>query len=531
MAAAVAATFPLLGMRCASPLGISAGSGGPAASTAYAASSSLSEPPLIIPRPKKLSIPSQGSAPFPVTSETRIIVADNATPEELRAAEALRREIQERFGLALRQIPVSAAATPMGAIVIGGPAKNPFLAQLQKEGILPGVPNKPEGYAVGITSNCVGIAGKDARGALWGAQTAAQLLVASEPNSGPVLRAALIEDWPSLRLRAVHLFYGKKALPFQEKLIDRILARYKMNGLFIEAERVHWDHDPKAAPDWGGTKEDLRQEIAYARERGITVYPLMQSFGHMEWLLQNGHADLAEDPQTPYALNYANPKAVAYQEGFNAEADNLFGAPGLHVGFDEVTLRGRIPYRSQSPSYAKLFVSAALYWHRFLDQRHQRMWMWADQALFADDVSPCFGTAPSPQIAAAIRAGLPKDIVMVDWQYMPRPVYPSLNRLRDAGFKDIVGATWWYPEGIQNFTRAASAIHALGMIQTTWCGYESKEDVLSTDERKQFTAMILAADYFWNGGEGPSPNQLPYDPATVFNRQWEDSPAVASAHS
>ena len=60
----------------------------------------------------------------------------------------------------------------------------------------------------------------------------------------------------------------------------------------------------------------------------------------------------------------------------------------------------------------------------------------------------------------------------------------------------------------------------MGCLQTTWCGYESNESVLDTEERRQFTAMVLAAEYFWNGGKGPTPDKLPYDPAEVFRRQF-----------
>jgi hypothetical protein len=36
--------------------------------------------------------------------------------------------------------------------------------------------------------------------------------------------------------------------------------------------------------------------------------------------------------------------------------------------------------------------------------------------------------------------------------------------------------------------------------------------------------MVLAAEYFWNGGEGPTPDKLPYDPQRVFIEQWQNEP-------
>ncbi len=32
--------------------------------------------------------------------------------------------------------------------------------------------------------------------------------------------------------------------------------------------------------------------------------------------------------------------------------------------------------------------------------------------------------------------------------------------------------------------------------------------------------MILAADYFWNGGDGPAPADLPYDAGEIFTRAY-----------
>jgi hypothetical protein len=37
---------------------------------------------------------------------------------------------------------------------------------------------------------------------------------------------------------------------------------------------------------------------------------------------------------------------------------------------------------------------------------------------------------------------------------------------------------------------------------------------------------VLAAEYFWNGGEGPAPNALPYDAESVFACQMSDSDAA-----
>ncbi len=88
-----------------------------------------------------------------------------------------------------------------------------------------------------------------------------------------------------------------------------------------------------------------------------------------------------------------------------------------------------------------------------------------------------------------------------------------------------MAATWFNPVNIQNFSREAANVGALGAIQTTWAGYESNASVLDTEHRKQFSAMILAADYFWNGGEGPVPDALPYNADEVFTQAMNEASA------
>ena len=273
----------------------------------------------------------------------------------------------------------------------------------------------------------------------------------------------------------------------------------------------------------------MREELAYAKAHGINMVPLVQSYGHMEWLFNKPkNRAFAEDPALPYAVNITNPEALGYLGKLVTEADDLFAAPAFHAGLDEVTMRGRFPFKSAPKTFSELFVSNARYWHDFHQKRGKEMWMWADMALHPSEVAPCFGTAPSAADAKAVREGLPKDIVLFDWQYGAHSTFPSLKLLKDAGFSKVVASTWFNPGNIQGFAKAAAEAGAWGALQTTWCGYESKEDVLAGAERRQFTAMVLAAEQFWNGGT----TTVTYDPAEVFTRAWADpKPSTATVRT
>ena len=475
--------------------------------------------PLIIPNPKRVSFPTD-AVPFRLNAATRILRAD-ATPGTGRAAAVLQRAMKERFALNLPVVSLNAKA-PSNVIVVGVSGKSAAFPPAVVT-----VPAKPEGYGVRVTKNAIFIAGRDEAGALWGAQTVVQLGAADA--KGPLIQSAVVEDWPTLSLRGVHLFHGQNALAFHEKLLERVFSRFKMNALFIEADHLRWDTVGDAAPKWGGSKADVKTEIAYARERGVTMYPLVQGYGHMELLFgATKNKEFAEDPNDPWAVNFTDPKAVAYITKLLIEADDLFAAPAFHVGMDEVTLRGRFPYRSRPKTTPELLGVAATHWRDVFAKRGKPVYMWADMLMEPSEVSPSWGTMKSVSMAKAARANVPKDITLVDWQYGTHDHFPSLRFLKNAGFKNVVAATWFQPENIQNVSRAAADAGAKGVLQTTWCGYESKEAILDTPERRQFTAMVWAAEYFWNGGANPAPDKLPYDAGEIFTAAYRGPESGAS---
>jgi len=73
---------------------------------------------------------------------------------------------------------------------------------------------------------------------------------------------------------------------------------------------------------------------------------------------------------------------------------------------------------------------------------------------------------------------VPKDIVICDWHYDKAPETPRFFARK--GF-DVVACPWRKPDvalgqlaqlqGIRSGTDAEVAHHALGMLQTTWCGF------------------------------------------------------------
>ena len=447
---------------------------------------------LVVPTPKRARF--EGNA-FPLDAGEIVV---RFAPAYADAATIIERGLRDRKNIRVRMAPQKS-----GNLTLSAGAAPDFP--------IPAVPNKPEGYALRVTESGAALAGRDARGRLWAAQTLLQLL------SGSRLLAAEIEDWPTLSIRGVHLFHGPEARPFHEKLIERVFAPFKLNTLVVQGDTIGWTA-LKKSPEHVGSVADVREEARFARAHGIDAFPLIPSHGHMWWLLGKERARYREDPDSSWAINATDPAALALLEKIHDEASAIFGSKNHHFGLDEVidpvTPRGRVPYRSKV-AFAPLFARNAAHWHDWSKRRGKRMWLWADMLMHPSEVTPAFGTAPTPADARYLRANLPKDAVVVDWQYSERPSYPSLKLLRSSGFENRVIATWLDPGGTLAFSQAAATGGALGGLQTTWCGYESAESVLDGPERRQFAAMALAAEAFWNGGVAP-----PWKPAEIFDRAW-----------
>jgi hexosaminidase len=229
-----------------------------------------------------------------------------------------------------------------------------------------------EGYRLRIDSHGVVIRGRSA-GLFYGAQSVLQL-AAGRGKSGFTLHSVEIEDQPRFAYRGLHLDTARHMFPveFLEQYLDW-MARYKLNQFHWhltddQGWRIEIQQYPRLAEvasmrketlvgrapqsskydgqPYGGfyTQDQIREVVAYARERFITVIPEIEMPGH-------SLAALAAYPQlacTPGPFETATtwggfkdiycPKPGTFQflENVLAEVVKLFPSPYLHVGGDEV---------------------------------------------------------------------------------------------------------------------------------------------------------------------------------------------------
>ncbi|MEX2981317.1 beta-N-acetylhexosaminidase [Streptomyces sp. C36] len=241
----------------------------------------------------------------------------------------------------------------------------------------------PEGYRLVVDGHTVHVAGGGAAGVFWAAQTLRQLLGPEAFRRAPVsprrawtVPRVVVEDAPRFRWRGVLLDVARHFMPKDGVLrqID-LLAAHKLNvlhlhltddqGWRVEIERYPgltetgawrartrtghgasalWDERPH-----GGyyTKDDLREIVAYAAGRHVTVVPEIDIPGHSQAAIaaypELGNTDVIDTTTLSVrdtwgiSENVLAPtdNTLAFYENVLTEVLELFPSPFVHIGGDE----------------------------------------------------------------------------------------------------------------------------------------------------------------------------------------------------
>lgn len=236
---------------------------------------------------------------------------------------------------------------------------------------------EPEAYQLTVTPKKVTIGASGAAGYFYGVQTLRQLLSFEnkENASGQWLIPSIaIEDAPRFKWRAYMLdesryFFGEA---FVKKMLDE-MALLKMNifhwhltddagwrieikkyplltkvGAFrLDSEIETWGSGKTSGEPHGGfyTQEQIKDIVAYAAERNITIIPEFEMPGHSNaaiaaytWL---GTAGKDIDVPIKFGRHYDNydvtkPKVVQFVKDVLREMFALFPSEVIHIGGDEV---------------------------------------------------------------------------------------------------------------------------------------------------------------------------------------------------
>ena len=226
--------------------------------------------------------------------------------------------------------------------------------------------SSPEGYAIEVTEKGIKARATSGAGLFYAAQTLLQLA-----DGGNRIPICSITDEPQFGYRGMMLdvsrhFFGKE---FIKKQIDAI-ARFKMNRLHLHlTDAAGWRIEIKKYPrltdfaawrkpaiwkDWwfgsreyvekgsegayGGyyTQDDIREIVAYAAERYITIIPEIEMPAHSEEVL-TAYPELSctHEPYRQADFCIGNEKTYEFLENVLTEVMELFPSEYIHIGGDE----------------------------------------------------------------------------------------------------------------------------------------------------------------------------------------------------
>jgi hexosaminidase len=220
----------------------------------------------------------------------------------------------------------------------------------------PGLPlpslNEDESYTLEVNDRQASLQAATTVGALRGLETFLQLLEGDQ--NGYYLPAVRIQDRPRFPWRGLLIDAGRHFEPVE--VIKRNLdgmAAVKLNvlhwhlsedqGFRVESKRYPRLHQ-LGSDGLYYTQEQVRDVIAYARDRGIRVIPEFDMPGHAtSWLV--GYPELASAPG-PYQIERkagifdptfdpTREELYKFLEGFFTEMVGLFVDDYVHIGGDE----------------------------------------------------------------------------------------------------------------------------------------------------------------------------------------------------
>jgi len=263
-------------------------------------------------------------------------------PRLVRAMSRAMRRLEGRTSLILPRGPVAAESAGVAQLVVRvtGPG-----------GAVQGV-DEDESYALTVGARQVQLEAPTVVGALRGLETFLQL--AQGDASGWYLPLATIHDRPRFTWRGLLIDVSRHWEP--PAVIERSLdamAAVKLNVLHLHLSddqgfRVESKRYPRLQ-EMGSdgqyyTQDQIREIVAYARDRGIRVVPEFDMPGHVtSWFV--GYPEYASAPG-PYALLRAfgvhdavfdptREEVYRFIDGFIGEMAALFPDAYWHVGGDE----------------------------------------------------------------------------------------------------------------------------------------------------------------------------------------------------
>ncbi|MDD3035969.1 MAG: family 20 glycosylhydrolase [Candidatus Saccharimonadaceae bacterium] len=282
----------------------------------------------------------------------------------------------------------------------------------------------------------------------------------------------------SLKLAQIDLARQFEPLGFIENFIT-MMADCGYNGVLLYLEdRVRTASYQLAGEGEYYTADDIRHLVEFAKSKNMELIPCVGTLGHAERFLKH-HAlekfgELNSEGKGRFGGTRKSAFCITHPEFYDfigkylTEVAELFPSQWFHIGLDEFwdyNLCDRC--KQQMPNLAaeqQYFLEHVKKIRALLDKCGKRVMMWSDMFEYY------------PEIFAEI----PRDIVMVDWQYQ-QDMRRYIGHLLDLGVEDraavnhelgfetiIAPAERYLSSSITSVEYAKDRAGVIGFLLTSW---------------------------------------------------------------
>lgn len=401
----------------------------------------------------------------------------------------------------------------------------------------------PEGYRMTVDAHSIEITARTETGMFYGVQTLLQLLndrqFRNTKKNNWTLPALQITDYPAFPYRGLHLDVSRHFFPkeFVLKMLDR-MAVYKLNKLHWHlTDAAGWRVEIKKYPEltlqaawrtqenymdwWNGsrryshrdsagayggfyTQEEIREVVAYAAEKHITVIPEIEMPGHSEEVVSI-FPDLccSGKPYRNGELCIGNEKTFEFLENVLTEILELFPSEYIHIGGDEASVaawkkcpkcQARIK-REQLKDEKELQSYLIRRIEKFLNRKGRKMIGW-DEILEGGLASGATVMSWRGEQGGIEAARMGHDVIMTPGGYCYFDSYQADPRTQPAaigGFLPYLKVYAYHP--VPEALTPEESRHILGAQGNVWAEYIS---TTSHAEYMIFPRLLALAEVVWS---------------------------------
>lgn len=394
----------------------------------------------------------------------------------------------------------------------------------------------PERYELDVTTAGISVRAASEAGLFYAKRTLQQLYT---PDGVPCIS---IKDEPRFPYRGLHVDVSRHFFPKEEmlKLID-VMSFYKFNMLHLhltdgggwrleiekypkltseaafrsESDWLKWRDNRKYLPEgtdgaYGGyyTKDDMREMIAYAKERHITILPEIEFPGHStEVLAVYPELGCSGKPYENSDFCIGNEKTFTFMEDVLSEVIDLFPSEYIHIGGDEATKRAWKKCPKCKALMRKMGMKDVDELQSYMIHRAEEFLISKGRKLVGWDEILEGGLAPEATVmswrgeSGGIKsARMGHDVIMTPSEYLYFDFYqadPPTQPYAIGGYTPVKRVYGYNPVPVDSLTEEEGK-HILGVQANTWTEYINDERHL---EYMMFPRALAVAEVGWTPQE------------------------------